>query len=253
MFEQALLDTRGRLKNPWAFTVSVAGQTLVISGVVLVSLIHTDALPRSGLFTNIVAPGVPKGPAATQKSRPQTARPANSAPPPFTAPSSVPTGITMATRHTPVLLSADHEFGDGIPVIGGPGDGSGLPAPPTDALRAAPPPPRHDPPAKTKPAFTAPAKPVHVSTGVQSARLLRQVTPVYPRPARDARISGTVRLVAIIGRDGAIQNLQVLSGHPFLTSAAVEAVKQWLYRPTLLNGEPVEVITQIDVNFTLSQ
>jgi protein TonB len=103
-----------------------------------------------------------------------------------------------------------------------------------------------------KQAAPAPIGPVHVSTGVQAAKLVRQVKPVYPPLARQARISGTVRLVAIIGRDGSIKNLQVAGGHPLLTAAAVDAVKQWLYRPTLLNEQPVEVITQIDVNFTLS-
>jgi TonB family C-terminal domain len=88
---------------------------------------------------------------------------------------------------------------------------------------------------------------------VQAAKLIRQVTPVYPPLARQARIAGTVRLTAIISREGAIQNLQVMSGHPLLTAAALDAVKQWLYQPTLLNEEPVEVITQIDVNFTLSR
>ena len=62
-----------------------------------------------------------------------------------------------------------------------------------------------------------------------------------------------VKLNAIIGRDGTIQNLTVVSGHPLLVPSALEAVKQWVYAPTLLNGEPVEVVTQIDVNFTLSQ
>ena len=62
-----------------------------------------------------------------------------------------------------------------------------------------------------------------------------------------------VRLNAIIGKDGTIQNLKVISGHPLLVPAAMEAVKQWVYKPTLLNGEPVEVVTSIDVNFTLSQ
>jgi len=79
------------------------------------------------------------------------------------------------------------------------------------------------------------------------------VKPAYPPLAVQARISGTVRLAAIIGRDGTIQHLQVVSGHPLLTASAVEAVKHWSYQPTLLNGEAVEVITQIDVNFTLSR
>ena len=79
------------------------------------------------------------------------------------------------------------------------------------------------------------------------------MNPAYPPLALQARISGTVRLAAIISRDGYIQNLRVVSGHPLLTTAAVEAVKQWRYQPTLLNDEAVEVITQIDVNFTLSR
>ena len=79
------------------------------------------------------------------------------------------------------------------------------------------------------------------------------MSPPYPPLAKQARISGTVRFTAIIGKDGTIQNLQLITGHPLLVQAATEAVKQWLYKPTLLNGEPVEVITQIDVNFTLSQ
>ena len=94
---------------------------------------------------------------------------------------------------------------------------------------------------------------IRVGGNVQAANLIRKVTPVYPPLAKQARIQGTVRFTAIIGKDGTIQNLQLVSGHPLLVAAAQEAVKQWVYKPTLLNGEPVEVVTQIDVNFTLSQ
>ena len=87
---------------------------------------------------------------------------------------------------------------------------------------------------------------------VQSAKLIRKPVPVYPSLARQARIQGTVKFTAIIGRDGAIQNLTLLTGHPLLVQAAQDAVKQWVYQPTLLNGEPVEVVTEIDVNFALS-
>jgi protein TonB len=83
--------------------------------------------------------------------------------------------------------------------------------------------------------------------------LIFQPRPVYPPLAKQARIQGTVRFTAIIGRDGTIQNLTVVSGHPLLLAAAQSAVVQWKYKPTLLNGEPVEVVTQIDVNFTLNQ
>jgi protein TonB len=88
---------------------------------------------------------------------------------------------------------------------------------------------------------------------VQSAKLIRQPKPVYPQPAKQVRIQGVVKLHALISREGTIENLQVVSGHPLLVRSALEAVKQWAYQPTLLNGEPVEVETDIDVNFTLSQ
>jgi len=74
---------------------------------------------------------------------------------------------------------------------------------------------------------------------------------VYPDAARDARIQGVVKFTAIIDKDGRVANLQVNSGHPLLIPAAIDAVKQWRYRPTLLNGDPVEVRTDVDVNFTL--
>jgi protein TonB len=92
-----------------------------------------------------------------------------------------------------------------------------------------------------------------VGGNVQAANLIRKVTPVYPPLAKQARIQGVVHFTAIIGKDGTIQNLTLLTGHPLLVEAARQAVSQWQYKPTLLNGEPVEVVTQIDVNFTLSQ
>jgi protein TonB len=94
---------------------------------------------------------------------------------------------------------------------------------------------------------------IPVGSILQSAKLIRQPKPVYPELARRVRIQGVVMLHALISRDGTIENLQVVSGHPLLVPSALEAVKQWAYQPTLLNGEPVEVETDIDVNFTLSQ
>jgi len=90
------------------------------------------------------------------------------------------------------------------------------------------------------------------SSGVSSGLLIRKVSPNYPPLARQARIQGTVILQAQISKDGSIQNLQLISGHPMLAPAAIEAVKQWKYKPYLLNGEPVEVETQVQVNFTLA-
>lgn len=93
---------------------------------------------------------------------------------------------------------------------------------------------------------------IRVGGNVQALNLITKVTPLYPPLAKQARVQGTVRFTAYIGKDGHIQNLELVSGHPLLVPAAQEAVKQWVYKPTLLNGDPVEVVTQIDVNFTLS-
>ncbi len=97
-----------------------------------------------------------------------------------------------------------------------------------------------------------PAKQLRVGGDVQQAKLLRNTAPVYPVLAKRGRIEGTVKLQAIIGKSGEVEKIETLSGHPVLSQAATEAVKTWRYRPTLLNGEPVEVITVIEVVFKLT-
>lgn len=109
----------------------------------------------------------------------------------------------------------------------------------------APPPP---PPKAPKP-----TGPQRIGGRVMEASLIRKVQPVYPPLAKSARVQGQVEFTAIIGKDGTIQNLTLVKGHPLLVRAAQEAVEQWRYKPTLLNGEPVDVITNIIVNFTLTQ
>jgi protein TonB len=106
-----------------------------------------------------------------------------------------------------------------------------------------PPPP---PPAKPK-------GPQRIGGQVMEANLIKRVQPTYPPLARSARVQGVVEFTAVISKDGNIENLQLVRGHPLLVNAAKEAVLQWKYRPTSLNGTPVEVITDIIVNFTLSQ
>jgi periplasmic protein TonB len=107
------------------------------------------------------------------------------------------------------------------------------------------------------PLFTnAPPKtrtgPVRIGGRVAEANLMQQVQPTYPPLAKSARVQGAVKFTAIISKDGKIENLQLIRGHPLLVNAAKDAVLQWRYRPTLLNGRPVEVVTDIVVNFTLN-
>src|SRR5205814_1159233 len=135
----------------------------------------------------------------------------------------------------------------GIGVVGGVGDAGGVAGGVIGGVIGgvgpAPPPP---PPKK-------PSGPVRVGGQVAEANLIRKVQPVYPPLAKSARVQGTVEFTATISKDGNIENLVLVRGHPLLVNAAKEAVLQWKYRPTLLNGQPVEVITDIIVNFTLSQ
>jgi len=101
------------------------------------------------------------------------------------------------------------------------------------------------------PARPVPLKPLEVSHWAEG-NLLHRVEPLYPPIARPARIQGLVELRAIISKTGTIENLVLVSGHPMLSAAAIEAVKRWRYRPYLLNNQPIEVETEITVNFVLS-
>ncbi|MEO8127462.1 MAG: M56 family metallopeptidase [Bryobacteraceae bacterium] len=106
-------------------------------------------------------------------------------------------------------------------------------------------------------AFDPPTTPgvrrIRVGGNVQSAKIISKVTPSYPPSAKEARIQGTVRYNVLIGVDGSIKNMELVAGHPLFVEVATPAVQQWKYSTTLLNGDPVEVMTVIDVNFTLSQ
>jgi protein TonB len=93
---------------------------------------------------------------------------------------------------------------------------------------------------------------VRVSQGVMQGMVISKVPPIYPPDAKAARIQGSVVIAATIGKDGNLQSQQLISGHPMLAPAAMDAVKQWKYRPYLLNGQAVEVDTQMTVNFTLA-
>jgi protein TonB len=252
MFEQALIESPGLPKRPLAIGISCASQAAAVTAVALFSLLHTDGLPRGIFFTHVVAPGRAAPPVSGTRrqatARALLVRPDSRV---FHAPSFIPRTVQTGVIEEPETPAAGSASDNGVPGGIGLGDPRGFQL--IDVPHLPPPAPIAKPVAQEKPVTSAPSRPIAVSTGVQEAKLIRQVTPAYPPLARNARISGTVRLTAIIGRDGTIQHLQLISGHPLLTGAAIEAVKQWVYRPTLLNEQAVEVITQIDVNFSLSR
>lgn len=251
MFEQTFVDG-GKTRKSWTVLVSFIAQILVIVVAILIPMIYFDALPKSQLTSFLVAPPPPPPPPPPPAAAPPKV--VKVIPRQFDAgrlmaPKAIPKEVAMIKEEELPPPSAGGVVG-GVPG-GVPGGSAGgiiggiIGSVPT----AAPPPP--PPPVKVE----KPATPQRIRVGgqVQAAKLVRQPRPVYPPLAKQARISGHVILNAIIGKDGTIQNLTLASGHPLLVPSAMEAVKQWVYQPTLLNGEPVEVVTQIDVNFTLSQ
>jgi protein TonB len=251
MFEQTFVDGVGKTHKSWTVLISFIGQMIVIAIAILIPMIYFDALPKSQLTSFLVAPPPPPPPppppaAAAPKVIKVIPRQFDAGR--LMAPKAVPKEVAMIKEEELPPPSSGGVVG-GVPG-GVPGGSAGgviggiIGSVPT----AAPPPP---PPVKVEKPVTP--QRIRVGGNVQQAKLVRQPKPVYPPLAKQARISGVVKLDAIIGKDGTIQNLRVVSGHPLLVPAALEAVKQWVYQPTLLNGEAVEVVTQIDVNFTLSQ
>jgi protein TonB len=251
MFEQTFVNAGGKTNKTWTVLLSFLAQIGVIVVAILIPMIYFDALPKSQLSSFLVAPPPPPPPPPPPAAAPPhviKVIPRQFDAGRLMAPKVVPKEVAMIKEEELPPPSSGGVVG-GVPggVPGGTAGGviggiiGGVPT-------AAPPPP--PPPPAPKP--VTPQR-IRVGGNVQQAKLIRQPKPIYPPLAKQARISGVVRLNAIIGKDGTIQNLTVASGHPLLVPAAMEAVKQWVYQPTLLNGEAVEVVTQIDVNFTLSQ
>jgi TonB family protein len=105
--------------------------------------------------------------------------------------------------------------------------------------------------ASSPPPSTSPPSRIRIASNVVEGQRLRDVAPVYPDLARQAGVQGAVRLNIVIDKQGHVSNISVISGHPLLIPAALDAVKQWEYKPTLLNGQPVEVATEVSVPFVL--
>lgn len=248
MFEDSLIESTNRIKTNRgkATVVSFVIQIAIVCFLVLIPLIFVEALPTHQLMTAIVAPPPPPPPpppaaaAAQPKAQPVVKEQLN--PNELHTPTKIPKQIVktqeMASAAPP--SNAPPAMGGvvgGVPggVAGGQVGGvlGGVLNSPTAIPKVQ-------------------LKRVRVSQGVSQGLLTHKVDPQYPPLAKEAHVQGTVVLHAVIGKDGRVQGLQVVSGHPMLTASAINAVKQWRYKPYMLNGQPTEIDTTITVNFTLS-
>ena len=243
MFEGMVVSTSSNKKTnkPWTVFISMALQVTFLAVLILIPLIYTEALPKASLSTFLSAPPPPPPPPP-----PPAAQPIVRVKPQvhlmdagkLVAPKVIPKDVKIIKEDAPDMNAG---MQGGVP--GGVAGGSmgGVIGGVIGGMGGAPPPPKPT------------ASRIRQGGSVQAALLINRVQPVYPPLARQTRISGSVRLHAIISKSGTVESLEVLSGHPLLVRAAMDAVQQWKYKPTLLNGEPVEVDTTIDVIFSLNQ
>jgi len=240
LFHDSLVisGAKSRHLDPWATVGSVALLSFILGALVVIPLFHTDPLPTRSTLTRLYLP--PAGASSNASSLPAPASTFRNTPTKISIPSAV---RTKQEAPSAPVVTADGIAG-GVPggVVGGIPEGAL-----SDLLRSK----------GTAPVLastTAPApKRTRVPARIAEANLVYDVAPKYPPEAGRARIEGTVVLMAVIGKDGTVRDVRVESGLPLLAQAAIEAVKQWRYRPYLLNGEPVEIDSQITINFNLSK
>ena len=235
MFADSLCESHHSGRG-WITLASFAVQTLAVATLLALPLLNTEGLPR---MHSVVEPLVSSPrPAMTPKDQRFTNRPSSPAKAALVVP-------RQTSREMKFIPSEDSQPQLDVRQLGVPGGTSNRWSdnPIINSI------------ANSTSNFAPPPVPVSHAQRVSrmmEGNLMLRVQPLYPPLARQARIQGQVVIRAVISRNGMIENLQVLSGHPMLVQAAIDAVKQWRYRPYFLNGEPVEVETQVTVNFLLS-
>ncbi len=240
MFSQTFVDGAQQTRKPYTVALSLLLQIAAICLLILVPLLYTQSLPSAQLKSMLTAPppppSVPKPPTVGIRKVGVTRTLQLSK---LVAPSVIPKHIAMineapAAPDIGLGVTADEAAGNNALLFGSPGEN----------LRSAPPPPL---PTKSKG-----SGPIRVGGIVAEANVIHRVQPVYPALAKSARVHGAVEFTAVISKEGRVENLQLVRGHPLLVNAARDAILQWQYRPTMLNGQAVEVLTTITVNFTLA-
>ena len=236
MFDDLLESTSEKKKDNkgWGFVLSGVVQALILGVLILIPLIYTEALPKAMLSTLLIAPPPPPPPPPPPQPVKVVVKPVARL---------IQSGKLMQPRAIPKEVAVFKEAELPPDVINNAGNTGGVfgGIPGQGMVAAVAPPP---------PKPTAPQR-VKQGGNVTAASILQQTRPLYPALARQARIQGNVVLHAIIDKDGKVAQLEVISGHPLLVQSALDAVKQWRYKPTLLNGDPVEVDTTITVTFTM--
>lgn len=242
MFADSLLDSpwADRSRRGWTTLVSFALQAVAVGGLLLLPLLYTQGLPQLQLISALIAPAPPPAPPPSGQVRNAHQTTSN-----VTSDGRViaPRFVPREILHVDELSAPPPVDLGGLSVSGGIGNSmarNGVFDSIARELNAIVPPPP-----------TPSVHPLRVSR-MMEGNLVYRVQPQYPTLARQARVQGAVILRAVITREGKIANLQVVSGHPLLVQSAMDAVLQWRYRPYYLNKEPVEVETQVTVNFTLS-
>ena len=239
MFADSLLDSRGqRSRRSWTTLTSFGLEAIIIGLLLLLPLLQTVVLPSARSVSTPVTLGQPAAQPAAPRQRSGGVPVAPSA---FIFTRLLHPSYSPRPSVDPTVDGTDQPPCVSACGVGSLGDNHSI----LDRLAVS-----------SGSAPVMPARPVSPGRAIRSSTLLegnliRRVQPVYPPLARNVRVQGAVVLSAVISKGGAIENLQVLSGHPLLIPAAIEAVKQWRYRPYVLNNEPVEVETQITLNFTL--
>jgi len=243
MFESSLIESGRKLpkRNPWATVGAVAFQVLLLAGLVIIPLYHTDVLPKRETLTMLyLAPPSAPPPLAIEAPRRATPTVTSTA-------ASIPNPIEKAQEAAPPAETSSGVAGG---VFGGVigGISVGAPAAAFGAVLSS----THTVPVLAKSAEAPAPKRIRLAARVAEGNLIHDVTPVYPPEAGRARMQGVVTLIAVIGKDGRVEDVRVVSGAPLLVQAALEAVRQWRYRPYMLDGQPVEVDAPVVINFTLS-
>jgi protein TonB len=245
MFEQAMLSNANGGRRAWTTGLGFAGQASLVGFIALVPMIWPEAMPKPQALLTLLTPAAPVAPPPTRTFKPRSIQ-TTIARMRFIMPASIPKTVARVIEDPPEAVG-DPGPGIGINVP------TGLPGGILGALSEAltRPIPVKPPTIQPKPESVAPKR-IRTSS-IELARILHRVDPVYPTVAKLAHVSGTVELTGVIATDGHIRELKALSGNPLLIKAALDAVSQWIYAPPVLNGERVEVIAPITVNFRLDR